>query len=229
MIDKPTNVEEVKNLFAQHRERIVGFRVELDRVCKSLDSRKLNEYTVLALREIQKARMHLGWALLALESPNPYYDVDKAVDIPPPSDTWDGDVLVPNSSSYDDLLLWVQNLRGMLESTHASMSSAVSIHNDVAASLGILRYAHGFLGYAIGKIRTEAIANPQIMAITQLGKDDDKERIVKYCLENGIVIHDMGKFVYTDPALLSAEKRKGLEEFIKSLHTNRGQGAEQGE
>jgi hypothetical protein len=102
--------------------------------------------------------MHLGWGLISIGAENPYHNVNHAKDIPAPSNKYQGVVLVPDSKSFDDLNLYLQNLRSILEEVHQWLMYNSNIQPvEMGAAVSQVRYAHAWLGYAIGEIRKQVV------------------------------------------------------------------------
>lgn len=151
---QPANVAELHAMFTNHQKILIAFRIRLDEVCQSLEKNPFSPYTMLALREIQKARMHLGWGLISIGAVNPYYNVENAADIPPPSDKYEGPILHVNPVLENGKLDYLQQLRTILEEVHQKLTYNSNIQPvEMGAAVSQVRYAHAWLGYAIGEIR----------------------------------------------------------------------------
>lgn len=155
---QPTNVAELHAMFTGHQKVLIDLRVRLDEVCQTLEQNPFSPYTMLALREIQKARMHLGWALLSIGSQNPYSNVDSASEIQPPADKYEGPLLKFDQDSPDERLRYLQQLRTILEEVHQKLTYNSNIQPvEMGAAVSQVRYAHAWLGYSIGAIRKRVV------------------------------------------------------------------------
>ena len=157
-MNSPTNNLELQAMFSAQQKMLVQFRVSLDRVAQNLDSYWKQSYTVLALREIQKARMHLGWALLALGAENPYHNVETVSEIPAPMDKYEGELSLPKSDDANERLKFLQDLRTDLEKISMGLRENCNIQIIEMSAAGLMvRYAHAWLGYAIGEMRKKVL------------------------------------------------------------------------